>query len=154
MVYVFSAKFLLTLNPSLRHNVFMITDRDLKFIRKAFDLAQDISPVAGSRVIAILTIKNRIISVGMNQNRTHPFQAKYSKNSKAIFLHAENCAINLVKDLDLSKATLYVARAKRFYVASPFILGLAKPCEGCQKSIKRFGIKRIIYTIEKGVQEL
>jgi deoxycytidylate deaminase len=110
-------------------------------------------------ISAAITHKNRVISYGTNQMKTHPFQVKYQRNAESIFLHAEIAAIkNALRFIDvedLLETTLYVCRQK--YIAShkkQMISGLAKPCEGCARAIIEFGIKKVIYTTdEDGVFE-
>lgn len=71
--------------------------------------------------------------------KTHPLQAKFGKNSDAVFIHAEIMAIHnalrVVPLEDLTKATLYVIRWYKGRVA------MSKPCSGCQRAIAHFGIK-------------
>jgi tRNA(Arg) A34 adenosine deaminase TadA len=120
-------------------------------------MAEDVVPVANARITAAISYKGDIISFGMNELKSDPFQAKYSKNEQAIYRHAETSAIkNAIKragKLDLSDYTLHVCRIK--YDDAPrgkkrFIRGLARPCEGCSKAIKRFGIKNTFYTCDDG----
>lgn len=105
----------------------------------------------GERLAAAVVRNNKIISVGYNHRKSHPFQAKYAKNSHSIFLHAEVHAIkNALRNMevdDLSKCELYVARVKKTGPRSKvWVWGLAKPCSGCQRAITEFGFKRVVYT--------
>ncbi|NDB61641.1 hypothetical protein EB001_24855, partial [bacterium] len=45
------------------------------------------------RFAAAVVYRNKIVSVGYNRRKSHPFQAKFAKNPEAIFLHAEVHAI-------------------------------------------------------------
>jgi len=106
------------------------------------------------RFAAAVVYRNKIVSVGYNRKKSHPFQAKYAKNSEAIFLHAEVHAIkNALREIpveDLSKCELYITRVKRPRSHSEgFIWGLSKPCPGCERAIAEFGIKRTIYTCDE-----
>ena len=108
---------------------------------------------SGARHAAALVYKNRIISAGINQKRSHPFQAKYSKNEDAIYLHAETdtirTALRHLSEKQLSKSTLYVCRIKHEDGAdTPLIWGLSKPCVGCQRAIATFDIKGVVYSEE------
>ena len=111
----------------------------------------------GARLAAATVYKNRVVSVGINQKRSHPFQAKYSKNEDAIFLHAETDTIRTARrhltEKQLSKATLYVCRIKHEDgPGTPLIWGLSKPCIGCQRAIATFDLKGVVYSEEgKGV---
>jgi len=108
---------------------------------------------SGARLAAALVYKNRIVSVGINQKRSHPFQAKYSKNEDAIYLHAETdtirTALRHLSEKQLSKSTLYVCRIKHEDGSdTPLIWGLSKPCVGCQRAIATFDIKGVVYSEE------
>lgn len=106
------------------------------------------------RFAAAVVYRNKIISIGYNRMKSHPFQAKYAKNSEAIYLHAEIHAIkNALREFpveELTKCDLYIARVKRPRSYSEgFIWGLSKPCAGCARAIAEFGIRRTIYTCDE-----
>jgi len=108
---------------------------------------------SGARLAAAIVYKNRIISIGINQKRSHPFQARYSKNGDAIYLHAETDtirgALRYLSEKQLSKSTLYICRIKHEDGRdSPIIWGLSKPCVGCQRAIATFDIKGVVYSEE------
>lgn len=123
---------------------------DHKIFQHLWTLALDSESSFGFRVVACVLHRNRIISYGFNQDKTHPFQAKYSKHEKAIFWHAETNAIhNAIKRLGadhLSKCSLAVARVKMDVHGTPG-WGLAKPCAGCQKCIDEYGFRSVHYTL-------
>jgi len=105
------------------------------------------------RFAAAVVYRNKIISVGYNRRKSHPFQAKFAKNPEAIFLHAEVHAIkDALRDIsveDLAKCELYISRVKKPKAGDKhFVWGLAKPCCGCQRAIAEFGIRRTIYTCD------
>jgi len=87
------------------------------------------------KMAAAIEVNNEVISVGYNKFKTHP------TFGSGIFghIHAEMDAIRLAlkRTNDLSKAILYVYR--RNY-------NLAKPCVHCQKVIKQYGIRKVIYS--------
>lgn len=107
------------------------------------------------RFAAAVVYRDKIISVGFNHKKSHPFQAKFAKNPHAVFLHAEVHAIkNALREMpvtDLTKCDLYITRVKKpRSFADKFIWGLSKPCPGCERAIVEFGIKRTIYTCDDG----
>jgi tRNA(Arg) A34 adenosine deaminase TadA len=117
------------------------------------------NPHPAEKFAAAVVYRNRIISIGMNSMKSHPLQAKYSKNEHAIFLHSEIAAIkNALRELevdDLTKCDIYITRVKKEKPFSKkFVWGLAKPCPGCQRAIAEFGIKRVIYTCDGGDYEV
>jgi deoxycytidylate deaminase len=115
--------------------------RHTKRLKKIQLLAQDASQMTKHRHAAAIYIGTRLVSVGVNKMKSHPLQAKFGRNSDAIYIHAEIDAIkNALKRIrlaDLENATLYVAKAKATN---------SKPCEGCQKAIIHFGIKKVFWT--------
>lgn len=105
------------------------------------------------KLAACLVIRNEIISVGFNSDKSHPLQKRFSKNSDAIFKHAEvDCiikALKIVEEDDLKDANLYVYRVKKLSKGDAhWVSGMAEPCPGCQKAIEHFGIKRTVYSTE------
>jgi deoxycytidylate deaminase len=128
--------------------------RDRKFIEQCFVLAQSVERFPNAKLASMIVLGNRIISYGWNQSKTHTFVRKYSRfGEDHCYLHAEvhaiKNALRIIDPEDLEKATLYVARAKRPDNKSKrWIYGLAKPCEGCQKAIDDFSIRRVVYTLD------
>lgn len=120
-----------------------------KIINELLKIAEDVVPVSRAKLCAAIVVKNNIVSIGINQRKTHPMQAEFAKNEHACYLHAEIDAITKAKRRinkeDFKKATLYVVRVKRINQGSYFP-ALAKPCSGCQEAIREYGIKRVIYT--------
>lgn len=142
---------MLSPNEEIRHR---------KHINMLARMAVDVTPVRRARIAACIVSHNNVVSFGVNQKKSHPFQAQYSKNEDAIYLHAEtDCIKNALKHLSLDeieKATLYIARVK--YESTDrknMIFGLARPCPGCMKAIASFGIKKVIFTEDgEGISQL
>jgi tRNA(Arg) A34 adenosine deaminase TadA len=117
------------------------------------------NPNDREKFAAAVVCRNRIISIGMNSMKSHPLQAKYSKNEHAIFLHAEVAAIkNALREMDvddLSKCDIYITRVKKEKpFSNKFVWGLSKPCAGCARAIAEFGFKRTVYTCDDGDYEV
>jgi deoxycytidylate deaminase len=112
--------------------------------------------VLRTRIAACIVYKNEIVSIGINQLKSHPFQAKFSRHEDSIFLHAETDAIkNSLKHISveqLSKSSLFVCRIKYAEQKKKKIQmrGLCMPCEGCQRAIATFNIKKVVYTCDDG----
>ena len=105
------------------------------------------------KLAACLVLRNEVISVGFNSDKSHPLQKRFAKNTDAIFKHAEvDCiikALKIVDEDDLKNATLYVYRVKKQNKGDTgWVSGLAEPCPGCQKAIEHFGIKRTVFSLE------
>lgn len=129
-----------------------MSKREEKLLDTCFRYAVDVEEFARAKVAAMVAIKGTIISFGHAHDRTHPLAAKFAKNEKAVYLHAEVHAIvnalnHLHKD-EFKRATLYVARAKRTGPQGEYIKGIAKPCPGCQAAIAAFNFKNVVYTDE------
>lgn len=124
-----------------------------KFINILSKMAVDIPNPYKTRIAAAVVYRGDIISVGVNQKKTHPFQAKYSKHPESVYLHAETAAIKnalkYLKEEGLKESILYVCRVKYYdHTKRRMVFGLAYPCPGCQKCIKTFGIGTIIYSLD------
>ncbi len=134
-----------------------MTKNELNIVNMLFELAQKSKPAFRARIAAAITLKKEVIAVGYNSTKTHPFQKKYSHHPDAICIHAENDAIMQAlrthSSNDLKQASIYVVRAKRTERDSNFSKGLAKPCEGCQRALASFGIKRVYYSTNEGTME-
>lgn len=134
--------------------------RDKKYMEMTRRLAINNKNNIKMKLAASLVIRNEVISIGFNSDKSHPLQAKFGKNSEAIFKHAEvDCIINALKHVDeddLKKATLYVYRVKRAEKGhKDWTDGISKPCKGCSNAIEHFGIKKVIYSTEDdGVFEM
>ena len=135
------------------------TDKHYKFLTLLSKVAVTVPPVANARLASAIVYKGDVVTIGVNRRKTHPFQAKYGKNSDSIYLHSETQAILLaLKTLtlkELAKSTLYVCRMK--YQDSSkqnFVFGLSKPCIGCQRAIAEFGIRNVIYSTENEYRRL
>lgn len=117
----------------------------------AADIETPVRPNA--RMASCVVYKNDVIAFGVNEMKTHPFQAKFGKNSEAVFLHAETSAIkNALKYVSvetLEKCTLYVCRIKHFdFTKKKLIFGTAKPCCGCLRCINTFNLKKVVYSLD------
>lgn len=128
-----------------------VTERDIKIMGILRTMAEDVAPVANARLAAAVAIRGNIISFGNNSLRSHPFQHRFGKNNDSLFWHAETNAIyNFLKRRqpeDLAKSSLYVLRVKRpFETSKDWVMGMARPCKGCQKCIMDFQIPRVVYS--------
>lgn len=104
-------------------------------------------------VSSALVHRNKIISYGVNRMKTHPYQMKFGRNKESIFWHAETSALYTAdKRFGFDKfhnSILYIARVKYDSTQRKnFVSGLAAPCDGCLRCIKKYGIKTVIYTVD------
>ena len=86
-----------------------------------------------------------VLSVGMNNEKTHPYQAKLSTkqgNPHAIYLHSEIATILKARE---KVHTLIVVRLLRN--GTP---GYSKPCHICEEAIRLAKIKQTVYFDKNG----
>ena len=111
-------------------------------------LAYATPAVAKAKVAALVAFRNRVITVGHNQAKTHPIAKRFGRNPAACFLHAEVDALYKASRLiDTTNCELYVARTWKN--GSP---AMAKPCSGCMKAIDFFGVSMVYYTNGRGIE--
>ncbi len=114
---------------------------------KFFELAKRISYKSDHvqhKMACVLVNKNKVLNVGHNQNKTHPF-AKTRYNT----LHAEISALIGMGYEDLKGCDAYIYRQTKIGE-----LGMARPCPACYLALKSVGIKNIYYSSPEGyVQE-
>ena len=120
-----------------------------KYLKFLANQAIDQEEVGRAKVAALIVYKNMPIALGKNSLKSHPIQAMFGRNSDAVYLHAEiDAIIKALKEIsleELKKSTLYISRILRDGTC-----GLSRPCTGCQKAIKAFGIEKIVWTTYNG----
>lgn len=121
-------------------------ERYLKFLTQE---AKEQPAASRCRLCAMIVYKNTPISLGRNQMKSHPAMLDFGRTHHHLYLHAEIDAIlKAAKELtpaELSKSTLYVAR-----VMADGSCGESKPCPGCQKAIREYGIENVVWTTYTG----
>jgi len=111
--------------------------RHQRFAQAALTLAAASEHDVTHKLCALVVSKSQVLSVGYNQPKTHPISADTPQQQ----LHAEMHA--LLKCGSAEGAEVIVVRSKPS--GKP---GLAKPCEICQGILKRFGVRRVFYTLD------
>lgn len=86
-----------------------------------------------------------ILGVGTNTTRSHPLQSKYSRpflkdEDKSPSTHSEIDAISRCRTGDLVSSSIFVARTTK-----NGSWGNSRPCEGCMKAIKDYGISNVFF---------
>lgn len=117
-----------------------MTSRYTRFIKAGLDLAciAHKDKDCYYQLCALIVKKNRVLSVGYNNPKTHP-RAK----TKMQQIHAEMDAIFGCSAEQLDGSELIVVRARRDKK-----VGMAKPCKACNDLISKTGIKKVYYTID------
>ena len=114
-----------------------------KMLPQAIALAQ-LNPINKlPKLCAILATRDGHIFLGYNRYKTHPLQARFGKNDRAIYLHAEIDAIVQAARgrSDIRGGRMWVARVLRD--GQP---ALARPCAGCMRALIHFGIEEVEWT--------
>lgn len=94
------------------------------------------------RLGCVITQKGKVLGKGFNKAKTH---STYGSGF-ASYLHAEGAAVisALGRVHSLKGCTAYIYRRNSLK---------SKPCKDCMELLTRMGIKRIIYTIEQGIEQ-
>lgn len=95
------------------------------------------------RLACLIVKKDRLISFGYNQLKTHTHSPHSYKST-----HAEFHAVWGENPKDLKGSTAYIYRE---HLNGEF--ALARSCPSCYNMLKSVGIKNIIYTVENGIKE-
>lgn len=93
------------------------------------------------RVGAAIFLGARLISVGWNQDKTHPKQRSIFK-----WHHAETSALIGTSRRDLSRATIFVVR-----ITGRGKWRISRPCPDCEAMLRASGIRRVWYSDRDGV---
>ena len=108
----------------------------MKFIKLLRKLAS-CSDHHQHKLSCIIVNKNKVVSVGYNQIKTHP-----KATTRYNMLHAEINALLAANCAEIRGCTAYIFRECR-----NGHLAMARPCEGCYKALYNAGIRKIIYTL-------
>lgn len=130
-----------------------MTDKLLNKLVGMYDDIYTDKPYKRTKTVAFLICHGKIVSFGINSDKTSPMQNKYrmltSKRDIKNFFdkeHAEICCLRKVDpEFRFDRCELVII--------SKMISGdfrLARPCETCMKAVKDFGIKEVYYTNKQG----
>ena len=139
--------------PRLTEDHRSLGGKHARYMNRLAEAAYNLSDCGNARHAACIVYKGDVIAYGINERKSHPFQAKYGKNEHSVFLHAETSAIKnalkIISTSELEKSTLYVCRVKwTDFLKREMVFGLSKPCPGCFRCINTFNIKRVIYSLD------
>lgn len=125
-------------------------------INKFFTLAKNASEFSNFdriKIGSVLVYKNKVISVGYNMKKSHPYQkilnkyGKYNQDRINNYLHSEiNCLLS-VKDLNINWNKVYIFIYREDKNGN---LAMCKPCSSCVNALKEIGIKKVFYTDKNG----
>lgn len=130
-------------------------------IDKFFTLAKNASTFSdyeNVKIGSVLVYKNKVIAVGYNTKKSHPYQKMLNKyrsqngrefdiNKRHNYLHSEiNCLLN-AKDLNINWNKVYIFIYREDKNGN---LAMCKPCSSCVKALKENKIKKVFYTDKNG----
>lgn len=128
-----------------------------KFIDKLINLSDDIEsdrPYGKLKMVAFLVYKNKILSFGVNSEKTSFYQYKMRRHANVddknfIYdkTHAEIAAIKKIHPSfdDWSHVEILICSKKK-----DNSFRLSRPCPICEKTIRDLGIKKVYYTNSYG----
>lgn len=128
-----------------------------KFINRLIALSDDIEsdrPYNKIKVVAFLIYKNKILSFGVNSEKTSLYQYKMRRQAQvndSDFVydktHAEIAAIKKIHPSfsNWEHVEIFICSKKK-----DSSLRLSRPCPICEKTIKDMGIKKVYYTNSYG----
>ena len=93
---------------------------------------------------AVIVKGGRVLGTGYNKIRNHPINVSPEHVKTKCSIHAEESAIRDAK-YDVKGATIYVARVNKNGEDRD-----SMPCPRCFNLIKKYGIKKVIYTTNSG----
>ena len=116
-----------------------LNNHDITLLERAVELAKT-SDNPRFKVGSIIAERGKVISYGVNQSKTHPFQAKWNEHSSC--LHAEMAALLTAQRFscfDPHKATVIVARIGRNKQTD-----CSYPCNYCWPVLDFVGLRTIV----------
>jgi len=115
-----------------------LPNRYQRFARMALELASILDNNMTYQLCSLIVKRNRVLAVGYNSRKTSPMM----QNSHMQMWHAESHAVSRCPQNELDGAEIIVAR-----VRSSGKPGLARPCKICEDILRRYGIRRVFYTV-------
>lgn len=123
-----------------------------KIVTTLTNLAKRNKRVGRCRVVAAIVKRNKIFVVGSNSYEGGVLSSRFKKDCLAVYEHAEIAAIkSFLKKYpkrDISKYSLVIVRVK-LNKKGEWVWGCSKPCQGCQKAIQYFKMKRVFFLQKK-----
>lgn len=126
-----------------------MTKKFLNSLIRLYGYIYSDKPFRNTKTVSFLVYKNKIVSIGVNTDKTSPMQKLYRMKTdlKDIknFIDKEHSEINCLRkidsDINFSKAEMVVIS-----IRCDGKFRLARPCDVCMSAIKDFGIHKIYYT--------
>jgi deoxycytidylate deaminase len=98
---------------------------------------------------ALIYVGGSLVSTGFNKEKANSFMMAFAHHEFVQSVHAECDAILRVrKKIDLTGSRIYVAKLGR-----NGNVGNSKPCPMCELVLRRYGIKRVYFTLDEDSYE-
>lgn len=123
----------------------IMSKNDQKYLGQAIDLAK--MSECNYKHGAVLRKSGKTIAVGVNYGVNDPAYLTDEVAAEHAAVHAEVAALNSARKIDLTGATIYVARVIKN--GEP---RMSKPCERCQKALKARGVRKVFYTLDNEME--
>lgn len=120
-----------------------------------YDMIEGDRPYERVKMVAFVVVKNKIISFGVNSEKTsaaqHYWRCRVDNENNVDFVydktHAEVAAIKKIHpSFDFSRAEIFVCSRKKNREYR-----VARPCPICEGMLREIGIKKIYYTTGNGI---
>lgn len=122
----------------------MIKRFEYSHIRTLQNITKNLTHGLRCRHAAMLTINNKIVSIGVNKAKSDPLQKKYTRLAHLTWTHAEVDCLKGI-DVNMKRATLYIVRTD-----DKGKLMESCPCSGCRSLIDNLKIPRLVYSTSEG----
>lgn len=122
-----------------------------RIIEISFALAGKYPYKKRCRHFSFIFEKNRLLSIGINNPKTHPLNLKYNyigkkefKINELVGTHSELNAVLKLGSENCKGLTIVNTRVNRNDE-----IDYSCPCHGCRDMIKKLGFKRLLYTTKQ-----
>jgi len=126
-----------------------MTNKLLNSLCRMYDYIYTDKPYKNTKTVSFLIYKGKVVSFGINSDKTSPLQNKYRLTTDLKYIenfvdkeHSEvNCLGKVHPKFRFDKCEIVIISKKK-----DGDFRLARPCDVCMAAIKDFGIKKIYYT--------
>lgn len=130
-----------------------MTNKLLNKLTRLYDYIYTDKPYKHTKTVSFLVYKGKVVSFGINSDKTSPLQNKYRLRTDLKHIdnfidkeHSEvNCLRKIDDNLNFAKCEIVIISKKR-----DGDFRLARPCDVCMSAIKDYGISDIYYTNKNG----
>lgn len=130
-----------------------MTNKLLNTLCRMYEYIYTDKPYKHTKTVSFLVYKGKVISFGINSDKTSPLQKHYRVMTDLRYIenfidkeHSEiNCLRKIDTDINWAKVEIVVISKKR-----DGEFRLARPCDVCMAAIRDFGIHKVYYTNRNG----